>query len=108
MFKELANDENIRRLEIDPALIRPYKNVMRRLEIYFQKRGYTQIRDYQKLFEEALLMPPEDGNLVRYDKKGYFEGRAWKRKFAFEITDEPSKTRSSSILFWKFTCWFAS
>ncbi len=91
MFKELTKDDYLKRIEIDPSLVVPFKNVLKRIDKYFEEHGYTECRDYKKLFEDMLLMPQE-GPRVRYDPGGgYFEHGAWKRKFVFEINDEPKR-----------------
>lgn len=59
MFKELAEEKYLKRISIDPKLIPAFKNVMARLDDYFLKNGYSNVKDYWELFEKALLMPEE-------------------------------------------------
>ena len=55
MFRELCSEEKIKRLEIDPKLVEPFKNVMGRMEDYFVKKGYDSQRNYSAMFDYVLL-----------------------------------------------------
>ena len=91
MFSELFSPENEKRLEIDPRLRGPLKNVLKKMDAYFAKHGYEGIRDYKELLETGILMPPESKTVQYSPGGGYMQSGAWKRKFIFQISDEPGK-----------------
>ena len=90
MFRELCSEEKIKRLEIDPKLVEPFKNVMGRMEDYFVKKGYDSQRNYSAMFDYVLLRPKEGTN-IRYGESdkdgGYYECGVWKRKFRFVVEE---------------------
>ena len=71
MFKELAEEKYLKRISIDPKLIPAFKNVMARLDDYFLKNGYSNVKDYWELFEKALLMP-EENSYAKYLGNGKY------------------------------------
>ena len=91
MFELLITDEYMKRIEMDPRLVVPFKNMIKRLSKYFEEHGYTDVRDYEKLIEKTMLMPPEGPGVEYTTGGGYIEHGCWKKKFSFEVTDEPSK-----------------
>jgi len=72
-FIDLLKDENLSKIDIDPALIPAFKNVMMNIQKYFDERGYTNDRDYARLFRDFILTDDED------------------KKMSFDVSDEPSK-----------------
>lgn len=54
-FQNLTTAENIEKMEIDPRLEASFKRVMGVIQSYFNANGYSQIKDYDKLFHDYLL-----------------------------------------------------
>ena len=54
-FVNLINDDVLNRIKIDPRLREPFKNVMKRMQKYFNANGYTSQRDYKDFFEKYLI-----------------------------------------------------
>lgn len=54
-FINLCRDDMIARLDIDPRIVDVFKNVMKKMQAYFNANGYTSERDYGKFFETYLL-----------------------------------------------------
>jgi len=79
MFKELAEEKYLKRISIDPKLIPAFKNVMARLDDYFEKNELSNVKDYWELFENALLMPEENSH-TEYLGNGKFQSSEYYRK----------------------------
>lgn len=63
------------RLNVAPELAQTFKNVLRRMAVYFEANGYLDKRDYTEMFKKYLI----DGD------------------FKFEVSDEPSKIGASGF-----------
>lgn len=72
-FINLLNGENLAKINIDLRLVDSFKRVMKKMQVYFNSKGYTSERDYQAFFNEYLLNPDNTKNL------------------SFFLNDEPSK-----------------
>lgn len=77
-FIDLLSDNNIKRISIDPRLIVPFKNVMIKMQEYFNANGYTTQRNYKDFFEKFLLSEIID-------------------KLKILVDNEPSKIGASGI-----------
>lgn len=77
-FIDLLSDDNIKRISIDPRLIVPFKNVMIKMQEYFNANGYTTQRNYKDFFEKFLLSEIID-------------------KLKIIVDNEPSKIGASGI-----------
>lgn len=54
-FIDLTKEENLRRMNIDPRLIEPFKRVMYRLQEVFNELGITALINYKEMFEKYAL-----------------------------------------------------
>ena len=79
MFKELAEEKYLKRISIDSKLIPAFKNVMARLDDYFEKNGLSNVKDYWELFEKSVLLPEENSN-THYLGNGKFQSSGYYRK----------------------------
>ncbi len=59
-FIDLLKEENLSKIDIDPRLMESFKNVLKKMQAYFNANGYTGLRNYAEFFEEFLLT--EDKN----------------------------------------------
>lgn len=77
-FIDLLSDDNIKKINIDPRLIEPFRNIMKKMQEYFNTKGYTLQRNYKEFFEKFLLSEISD-------------------KLKIIIDNEPSKIGASGI-----------
>ena len=54
-FVDLLTDDNIKRINIDPRLIEAFKNVMIKIQEYFNKTGISSKVNFKEMFENYLL-----------------------------------------------------
>ena len=54
-FVDLLSKGNLDKIEIDPRLIDSFRRVMRKIQKFFNDRGYTKERNYRKFLQDLLL-----------------------------------------------------
>lgn len=89
-FTDLLKEENFNRIQIDERLREPFKNVLKKMQLFFDSNDYEKLKDYKAFFEKYLLLPLES-EAVKYSTLGYFKNNAYYRGFTIELNDEPSK-----------------
>lgn len=54
-FIDLTKEENLSKINIDPRLIEPFKEVMKKMQAYFNASGYTEKINYTEYFKKYLI-----------------------------------------------------
>jgi len=54
-FDFLSRPENFNKINIDDRLKEQFKNVLKRMSAFFEKKGYSDARNYIALFQESIL-----------------------------------------------------
>ena len=96
MFLHLLEKENWERIQIDERLKGPFKNMLMRMERYFEAKGYGDVKDYEDFFEKCLLLPKESDS-VTHDKVGYFRDGVWSKGFTIEANAEPQEEKANGF-----------
>lgn len=95
-FTDLLKEENFSRIQIDERLREPFKNVLKRMQLFFDSNDYEKLKDYRAFFEKYLLLPLESED-VKYHHLGYFKNNTYYKGFTIELNNEPSKTGASAF-----------
>ena len=65
-FVELLKKENFERLAIDNDLAPSFKRVLTKIQAFFDANGYSENKDYTKLFKDCLIEDSDEKLSIRY------------------------------------------
>jgi hypothetical protein len=58
-FIDFCNDDYISKMNIDPRLVDALKNVLKKIQVYFNNNGYSNIENYQEYLMNYLVLDSE-------------------------------------------------